>query len=118
MPQSLRLCPGYGTRLESAFGLTQVNQIQRYTFFFEDLFDHRLIPAYAFQTPLDGSLAAAILIVVEQPKDTIVDLDGQIMANFFDFIFNFILQPGVDRGGECLEVFQIIDGRMLLGLTG
>ena len=61
--------------------------------------------------------AAAILVIIEESKNPVVDLDREIVSKFFDVVFDCFLELRIDQGGERFDVLQIVDCRMLFPLV-
>src|SRR5437762_1666649 len=92
LPHAFGLGPRYGTGFKGTFSLGQVNEVQRNAFFLQNAFDHRLESPHALQSDRDRAAAAAILVIIEESKNPVVDLDREIVSKFFDVVFDCFLE--------------------------
>src|SRR5207245_6529916 len=100
----------HGSLYEGAFCLSQINQVKRNAFLLEDLFDHRLESSGALQTQFDGSVATAVLVVVEESKNPVVDLNRQIVRKFFYVVLDFLFELGINESRKSFDMFQVVNG--------
>src|SRR2546427_11739507 len=78
-------------------------------FLLEDLFDHRLESSGALQTQFDGSVATAVLVVVEESKNPVVDLNRQIVCKFFYVVLDFLFELGINESRKSFDMFSVVN---------
>ena len=107
LPDAAGADAGDGERMESGFGLRQVNQILRDAFFFQDRQHHFAVAAGAGQGALEDA-ASAIGEVGDVTGDLVGHHQRQVGVSVLDIGFGFGFGAGI--GGRS-EFVGLVDGR-------
>ena len=114
LPHAARSRAGNGQRMESRFGLGQVDQVLRHSFFFQDLPDHVFIPAGARQRAFNRAPSAG-REVVDKARDLVGHHQRQVGTSGLDLGFGLCFYAFIDR--RC-EFVGFVDGRWFRLLLG
>ena len=96
---------GHRPRHEAGFGLRQVDQLARYSFFVQDSLNHGPIAARALLGGNQGAMAAG-REVVDVAEDGVGNGEGELRNAGFDLLADSVLQLRIHREGHVQDVFE------------